>query len=70
VVHDEDGDVVLALEGTKVAEQGGDLAGVVFVDAVKPDEGVEHEQAGWRAGGRQRAGGPGRGRDRGEGPAW
>jgi hypothetical protein len=46
MVHDEDGDVVLALQGAEVAEQGGDLAGVVLVDAVEPDEGVEHEEAG------------------------
>lgn len=45
MVHDEDGDVMLALEGAEVAEQGGDLAGVVLVDAVQTDEGVEHEQA-------------------------
>jgi hypothetical protein len=36
MVHDEDGDVVLALEGAEVAEQGGDLAGVVLVDTVEP----------------------------------
>jgi hypothetical protein len=36
---------MLALEGTRIAEQGGDLAGVVLVDAVETDEGVEHEQA-------------------------
>jgi hypothetical protein len=45
-VHDEDGDVMLALQGAEVAEQGGDLAGVILVDAVETDEGVEHEQAG------------------------
>jgi hypothetical protein len=42
VVHDEDGDVMLALEGTEVAKQGRDLAGVVLVDAVEPDKGVKH----------------------------
>src|SRR4051812_45462320 len=45
MMHDEDGDVMLALEGTEVAEQGGDLACVVLVDAVETDEGIEHEQA-------------------------
>src|SRR4051812_18120683 len=46
MVHDEDCDVVLTLQGAEVAEQSGDLAGVVLVDAVEPDEGVEHEEAG------------------------
>jgi hypothetical protein len=45
MMHDEDGDVVLALQGAEVAEQRGDLTGVVLVDAVQAHEGVEHEKA-------------------------
>jgi hypothetical protein len=33
MMHDEDGDVVLALQGAEVAEQRGDLSGVVLVGA-------------------------------------
>jgi hypothetical protein len=49
VMDDEHGDVELALEGAEVAEQGGDLAGVVLVDAVQAHERVEHEQPGCEA---------------------
>lgn len=45
MVYDKDGDVVLALERAEVAEQGGDFAGIVFIDPVKTNKGVEHEQA-------------------------
>ena len=47
MVHDEDGDVVLALEGAEIAEQGGDFTGIVLVYPVETNKGVEHEQA-WR----------------------
>ena len=47
MVYDKDGDVVLALKGAEVAEQGGDFAGVVFIDPMETNKGVEHEQA-WR----------------------
>jgi hypothetical protein len=45
MMHDEDGDVVLALQGAEVAEQRGDLSGVVLVDAMKSHEGIEDEEA-------------------------
>ncbi len=45
MMHDEDGDVVLALQGAEIPEQRGDLTGVVLVDAVQSDEGIEDEQA-------------------------
>lgn len=45
VMDDEDGDVELPLERAEVAEERGDLAGVVLVDAVQSDEGIEDEQA-------------------------
>lgn len=43
VVHDEDGDIVLALELAEKREHGGDLRGAVLVDAMEADEGVEQE---------------------------
>ncbi len=46
MMHNEDGDVVVALQGAEVAEQRRDLTGVVFVDALEANEGVEHEKAG------------------------
>jgi hypothetical protein len=45
VVDDRDGQVVGALEFAQVAEDRGDLTGLVFVDAMEPDEVVEQEQA-------------------------
>jgi hypothetical protein len=45
VVDDENGDVVLALHLTQKGEEGGDIAGAVFVNAMKSDERVEQEQA-------------------------
>src|SRR5580658_10493758 len=44
VVDDEDGEIEVALQGTQVAEHGGDLSGVVLVDAVQAHEGIEDEQ--------------------------
>jgi len=44
MMHDEDGDVVLALQRTEVAEQRGDLTGVVLVDAVQAHEGIKDEE--------------------------
>ena len=47
VVDEQDGDVVLTLQGAQGAEHGRDVAGAVFVEAGdKPDEGVENEQSG------------------------
>ena len=45
MVHEHDGDVEGALQLAQVGEQRRDLARQVLVDAVKPDERVEHEQA-------------------------
>ncbi len=45
VVDDHDGEVVGALQLAQVAEDGGDVAGLVLVDAVESHEGVEQEQA-------------------------
>ena len=45
MMHDEHGDIVLALQGAEIAEQGGDLTGVVLVNAVKSNKGIEHEKA-------------------------
>jgi hypothetical protein len=45
-MHEEDGAVVEALKVPKVSEEGGDVSGGVFVDPVKPDEGVEDEELG------------------------
>jgi len=45
VVDDEHGDIEIALQGAEIAEDGGDLPGVILVDAVEADEGVEDEQS-------------------------
>jgi hypothetical protein len=45
-MYEEDGEIVVALEGAERAEDSGDLGGGVFVDARQADEGIEHEQAG------------------------
>src|SRR3972149_1955609 len=45
VVDDGDGEVVGALQLAQVAEERGDIAGLVLVDAMEADEGVEQEQA-------------------------
>jgi hypothetical protein len=44
-MHEDNGDVLLALQRTEVAEQRGDLSRVVLVDAVQPCKGVEEEEA-------------------------
>src|SRR5580658_6659832 len=44
VVDDEHGDVVGALQLAEIAEERGDLAGVVLVDAVQSHERVEDEE--------------------------
>lgn len=49
VVDDEHGHVEVALQGAEVAEDRGHLSGVVLIDPVQADEGVEHEQPGRRA---------------------
>jgi hypothetical protein len=45
-MDEEDGEIVVALDGAERAEDSGDLGGGVFVDAGQADEGIEHEQAG------------------------
>ena len=50
VVNDGDGDVKGSLEVAEVGEQGRDIAGEVFIDAVESDEGVEEEEAGAQVG--------------------
>lgn len=44
-MDDDDGDGERALELAEVAEQGGDLAGVVLVDTVQAHEGIEDQEA-------------------------
>jgi hypothetical protein len=46
VVNQEDGQVKLPLQFPEVREQRGDLSGVVLIDAVKPDQGIQDEQDG------------------------
>jgi len=41
VMHDDDGDVVSALQLAQEGEQGGDLGGAVLVDAVQAYEGPD-----------------------------
>ena len=41
VMNQEDGQLKLALEFPKIREQGRDLSGVILVDTMKPDQGVE-----------------------------
>ena len=45
VVHDDDGEVAAALQVAETGEEGGDLLGVVFIDTVKSDQGIEKEEA-------------------------
>ena len=40
-MDEDDGQVELALQGSKVGQQFGDFAGVVFVDGVQAHEGIE-----------------------------
>jgi hypothetical protein len=44
VVHDDDGDIEAALQLAEVAEQGGDVSGAVFVEAVQSHERVEQQE--------------------------
>ena len=44
VVDEDDGEREVALQVAQVGEQGRDLGRGIFVDAMKPDEGVEDEQ--------------------------
>jgi hypothetical protein len=51
VVHEQDRDVVLALQGAKRAEHGRDIARAVFVESGdQADEWIEDEEAGFVAG--------------------
>jgi hypothetical protein len=43
---DDDGEGMLALEGTQVGEQSGDVAGAIFVEAMQAHEGVEQKERG------------------------
>jgi hypothetical protein len=45
VVDEKDGDAEAALEGAEVGEESGHVGGVVFVQAMEPDERIEHEEA-------------------------
>jgi hypothetical protein len=45
VMDDDDGEIELALQSPEISEEGRDIAGVVFVDPVQADEGVEEQQA-------------------------
>ena len=42
----DDGKLVLALEASQVGEQCRDFTGVILVDAVQPDQGIEQQQVG------------------------
>jgi hypothetical protein len=44
VVHQHQSELIATLDLAEVAEQRGDLAGVVLVAAVQPDEGVEDQE--------------------------
>ena len=44
VVHQQDGQLKLALEFPEVRKQGGDLGGVVFLQPMEPDQRIEDEQ--------------------------
>ena len=46
VVNEQDGQLELALEFAQVREQRGDLGGVVFIDAVQPDQRIQDQQDG------------------------
>ena len=46
VMNQEDGQLELALEFAQVGEQRGDLGGVVLIDPVQADQGIEDQQAG------------------------
>jgi len=44
-MHDEDGGIELTLKRAQVSEDRGDRAGVVLVDAMNADEGIENDEA-------------------------
>lgn len=44
VVHDEDGDVMRALQLTQITEQRRDLTGIILIDAVYTHKRIEHEK--------------------------
>ena len=46
VVDDDEGEVVAAVELAEEAEEAGDVGSAVFVEAVKPDEGIEEQESG------------------------
>jgi hypothetical protein len=46
VVDQRNGHAGLALKQTEVSEQGGDLARRIFIDGMKPDQGIENEKSG------------------------
>jgi len=45
VVDEQDGGLKAALEVAQEAEDGGDLAGGILVDAMQADQGIEDQQA-------------------------
>ena len=44
VMDQEDGQSELALQFPKIREQGGDLGGIILIDAVQPDQRVEDQE--------------------------
>jgi len=46
MVDEEDGAVELTLEVAQIGEQGGDLGGGIFVEAMQAHEGIEAEERG------------------------
>jgi hypothetical protein len=46
VVDDDDGDVMLALEGPEEAQERRDFVGTILIAGMKADQGIEHEEAG------------------------
>jgi len=45
VMHQCDGDIVLALKRAKASEDGGDLACIVLVCTVEPNQGIENQES-------------------------
>ena len=46
VMNQRNGDAGLALQEAEVGEQCGDLARCIFIDRMKPDQGIENEKSG------------------------
>ena len=46
VMNQEDGQLKLALQFPKIGEQGRDLSGVILIDPVKSDQGVQDQEGG------------------------